>query len=214
MVDSTGKAIVDTPVFLEPTQSNESVTLTWTNLGSDYTYILYKAGRVVVNDARTSYTDNSPSGSGVEGYILKSYHRPTGKTSVVPTTTVVYTTAKATEITGYEISANNKITLFWDAEPGVFYYIYRSGKNISGQAITITSGQSASWTDDNPLPTNDYMLYAQYRPDPNSPKFQTTFSNIYSLKKPTQSQTVNALDAFWADYGFDLVDDDILNAIA
>ncbi|MDR2438088.1 MAG: fibronectin type III domain-containing protein, partial [Planctomycetaceae bacterium] len=210
--DSNGNTIVDTPVFLTTTTSDGCVILTWTKLGSDYEYILYKAGRVVVNNGSTSYTDTSPSGSGVEGYVLKSYYTLTAQTSAVSTTTVVYTTAKPLEITGYEVSADSKIKLFWDTEPGFYYYIYRSGKNISG-TISNDSGQSASWTDNAPLATNDYMLYAVYSLDSNPSQQQITFSNIYSVKKPTQS-AATAFDAFWADYNFNLVDEDVLNAFA
>jgi hypothetical protein len=198
--DSNGEAIVDTPVFLAPTENNDnSITITWTNLGSDYIYTLYKAGRIVVsNDNSSNFTDNTPSLNGVEGYVLMARNTVTGGRSV-QATSVVWTTAKPLEITGYEVVDNTKIMLQWDVDSEVKYYsIFRKGINISGRLTDFDSG-IASWIDNNPLEDNDYMLFASYE-DQNGNR-TSTFSNLYSLKKPTQSQTVNAFDAFWADYG-------------
>jgi hypothetical protein len=69
---------------------------------------------------------------------------------------------------------------------------------IRSQYADFDSG-IASWIDNNPLEDNDYMLFASYEDQHGNRT--STFSNIYSLKKPTQSQTANALDAFWANYG-------------
>jgi hypothetical protein len=175
--------------------------------------VLYKAGRVVVSfGTDDSYVDKNPSASGVEGYALIAYHKTTNQVSNV-TMSVVHTTAKPLEITGHEVLANGQLRLQWDVEPGMTSYnIYRAGKNLSG-SLSFSNNSSGSWTDTNPLANNDYILVATYY-DSQTETYRATFSNIYTLQKPLQSQTVNALNAFWADYGFDLVEDDILNAIA
>jgi hypothetical protein len=205
--DNNGKVIVDTPMFvMEPVYNNigNSVTLEWTNLGNEYTYVLYKAGRVVVNFGNdNSYIDTNPSASGVEGYALMAYHKATQQLSSV-TMSVVHTTAKPVEITGYEVSSDGKIKLLWEAEPGVSYNIFRAGKNISGN-LTFNNDNIGSWTDNNPLVNNDYMLVAVYQ---DGQTYRATFSNIYNLKKPLQSQSANAaLNAFWSNYDLDLIDD-------
>jgi hypothetical protein len=202
---------VDTPMFLSTEEHDlGNVTLEWTDLGENYTYVLYKAGRVVVNfDTDNSYTDNNPSASGVEGYALIAYHKPTGQLSSI-TMSVVHTTAKPVVITGYEVTPEGKFTLLWDAEPGISYNIFRSGRNLSGQLV-FNNNNTGQWTDDNPLNNNDYMLVAIYQ---EGQTYRATFSNIFNLKTTTQSQAANAFDAFWADYDFNLVDDEILNAIA
>ncbi|MDR1269477.1 MAG: hypothetical protein LBK82_08130 [Planctomycetaceae bacterium] len=208
-----GEPIVDTPIFVtEPVYDNteNKVTLEWTNLGDEYTYVLYKAGRVVIDfGANSSYVDTQLSASGVEGYALLAYHKTTYQLSNV-TMSVVHTTAKPLEITGNEASADGKFTLLWDAEPGITYSIFRAGRNISGD-LTFSNDNIGRWTDNNPLANNDYMLVAVYQ---DGQTYRATFSNIYNLKKPLQSQVAAALNAFWADYDLDVnVDDEILNVI-
>jgi uncharacterized lipoprotein NlpE involved in copper resistance len=210
-LDENGKSIVDIPVFLSSKiNSDGSVTLTWTDLGSDYSYILYKAGRVVVNGGLdNSYTDTSPANNGIEGYILRSYYRPTGKTSAVTTTVVYSSSVKSVEITGYETSSDGQITLLWDAEAGVTYYIFRAGKNISGQILGDSSSNGiASWTDSEPQDNNDYMLYASYPLPDQIGKYKTTFSNIYNVKKIISPQaSALPINQFWANYDLDLLND-------
>jgi hypothetical protein len=89
----------------------------------------------------------------------------------------------------------------------VSYNIFRAGRNISGQ-LTF-SGNAGTWTDNNPQTNNDYMLVATYK---DGTTCRATFSNIYTLKKPTSSQAA-VLDTFWAEYEGVTVDDDVLNAI-
>jgi hypothetical protein len=90
------------------------------------------------------------------------------------------------------------------------YNIYRAGKNLSSDF----SNLSGSWTDENPLANNDYILVAIYY-DSQTETYRATFSNIYNLQKPLQaqamSQAANPLDAFWANYDLDLINDDILS---
>jgi hypothetical protein len=201
--------VTDVPAITNTTVNSQTnaVTLAWSDLGNDYTYVLYKAGRVVVDfSSDNSYTDTNPPNSGVEGYALLAYNKKTSKLSSV-TMSVVWTTAKPLEITGHEVSPDGKITLLWDAEQGVIYNIFRAGRNISGQ-ITF-SGSAGTWTDNNPQANNDYMLVATYN---DGTTYRATFSNIYTLKKPTSSQAA-ALDTFWAEYDGVTVDDDVLNAI-
>ncbi|MDR2440672.1 MAG: hypothetical protein LBE12_15020, partial [Planctomycetaceae bacterium] len=73
-----------------------------------------------------------------------------------------------------------------------------------------TPNVNGYWTDASPLANNDYMLVATYQ---DGTTYRATFSNIYNLKKTTQS-AANILDAFWADCDFNPVDDEILNAMA
>jgi chitodextrinase len=210
--DHNGTVIVDTPMFVtEPAYNSaeNNITIEWTNLGDEYTYVLYKTGRVVANfSSDNSYIDANPSVSGVEGYALLAFHKITQQLSNV-TMSVVHTTAKPLEITGHDSLPDGKFRLLWTAEQGVSYNIFRAGRNLSGQ-LTFDNN-IGFWQDDNPLSNNDYMLVAVYQ---DGQTYRTTFSNIYNLKKTTQSQSAVVLDAFWADYDLNLVDDDVLNAIA
>jgi hypothetical protein len=91
----------------------------------------------------------------------------------------------------------------------VSYNIFRAGRNISGQ-LTF-SGNAGTWTDNNPQTNNDYMLVATYK---DGTTYRATFSNIYTLKKPTSSQAAaSPLDTFWAEYDGVTVDDEVLSAI-
>jgi hypothetical protein len=115
---------------------------------------------------------------------------------------VVHTTAKLVEITGHENLSDGKIKLLWKAESGVSYSIFRAGRNISGDLI-FNNDNIGCWTDNNPLANNDYMLVAVYQ---DGQTYRATFSNIYNLKKPLQSQSANAaLNAFWSNYDLDLI---------
>jgi hypothetical protein len=55
------------------------------------------------------------------------------------------------------------------------------------------------------------MLVAVYQ---DGQTYRATFSNIYNLKKPLQSQAAAVLNTFWADYNLDVIEDDVLNAFA
>jgi hypothetical protein len=104
------------------------------------------------------------------------------------------------EITGHENLSGGKFTLLWEAESGVSYNIFRAGRNISGN-LTFSNDNIGSWTDNNSLANNDYMLVAVYQ---DGQTYRVTFSNIYNLKKPLQSQAANAaLNAFWSNYDLD-----------
>ncbi|MDR2763191.1 MAG: fibronectin type III domain-containing protein, partial [Planctomycetaceae bacterium] len=184
--DSKGNAIADIPVFSEPTidNVNNTVTLTWTNLGADYSYYLYKAGKptTVTEDNYTFSASNE-----VEGYVLMAYNLTTGATSAITTTVVYSSTAKPIEITGYEITHDGNIALQWQAESGFSYFVYRDGKVISGtSAITADSNANngiITWTDTQTKDDNNYMLFASY--DTNFSK--QTFSNLYNAKKPSSA---------------------------
>jgi hypothetical protein len=217
-INSNNDPIADTPIFTEPVFDEEenSVTLKWTNLGAGYTYILLKAGNMIedFDPSSSEYVDAHPAAAGFEGYGLVAYHAQSYSSPLI---TVVYTTAKPLEITGHEVfetPQGTQFTLLWKAETGLTYNIYRKGEQIS-EALSF-SDTIGSWTDENPDEgKNEYRLVAFYY-DPEVDYQRPTFSNPYELNKPTQtqSQSAAALDAFWADYDFNLVDDDVLNAIA
>ncbi|MDR2754662.1 MAG: hypothetical protein LBC20_03055, partial [Planctomycetaceae bacterium] len=63
----------------------------------------------------------------------------------------------------------------------------------------------------NPLNNNEYVLYVGYLDSQGRTIW--TWSTPYVVQKPTTAQA-QSLDTFWADYDYNLVDDEILNAIA
>jgi hypothetical protein len=55
------------------------------------------------------------------------------------------------------------------------------------------------------------MLVAVYQ---DGQTYRATFSNIYNLKKPLQSQSANAaLNTFWSNYDLDIIDDVLVATI-
>jgi hypothetical protein len=98
--------------------------------------------------------------------------------------------------------------LNWDIPNSTQFIIFRNGIPVSG----VVSDQT--WTDSSPLTTsndNQYTLYVNYE-DAQGFSYWT-WSSPYVVQKPT-TQSQSAINTFWANYDFDLVDDDILNAIA
>jgi hypothetical protein len=186
------------PTVTETTydESSGTVTVTWTDLGPDYIYTVYKAGRTVIsNGSVTSYVDNKLPATGIEGYAIMAYNTATRDyTNLV--TTVAWTTAPPLAITNHEVMQDGKVKLTWHTEPGMLYSVFRAGRNVSGSSY-LTSGE---WIDNSPLPSNDYMLIALYK---DGTAFKTTFSNLYKVTKPAQgfASSANALDKFWSEYG-------------
>jgi hypothetical protein len=102
--------------------------------------------------------------------------------------------------------------LNWSISNASQFVVFRNGIPVSSNSAQQT------WTDTNPLTNNEYVLYVGYVNEQGRTIW--TWSAPYVVQKPTTSSSaaqttqVNALDAFWADYDFNPVDDEILNAIA
>ncbi|MCL2711478.1 MAG: fibronectin type III domain-containing protein, partial [Planctomycetaceae bacterium] len=193
------------PIFLAPIIENGKVTLTWTNLGPEYIYMVLKSGQTVVSfnnfHSDAFYVDTNPSAAGAESYAILACNTTTWEISQIPATTVVWTSAQPLEITGHEVlPAGGGIRLFWDIAPGmtpgvdVFYAVFRSGVNISGTSI-----MTNEWTDRNPLPNNDYTLLAMYY---ENSSWDSTFSNVYSVAMPIQPFAFAASDTLCYDDNF------------
>jgi fibronectin type 3 domain-containing protein len=204
-----GKTVIDTPTILETKmETNGRTIISWTDLGKDYVYTVLKAGRIVVSfgDA-ASYVDTNPPTSGVEGYAIMAYNTVLRQYSNL-VTTVAWTSAPPLEITGHEELPDGKIKLTWDAEPGMFYSVFRAGTNVSGPFISVDDFTVAGWIDENPKSSNDYMLVAIYHDGTSS---SATFSNLYTVNKPAQTlaSTATSLDAFWNEYALNGIEDDL-----
>ncbi|MDR3111241.1 MAG: fibronectin type III domain-containing protein [Planctomycetaceae bacterium] len=210
-----GKEVTDAPVVLSTVTSNGTTNVTWTDLGSNYRYLVYKDAQLVVNLERvTSYADSNPSATTT--YSVYAYNDTLKKWSWA-TPIVVTTTAPKIEITGHEILSDGSIKLTWSGV-GTNYMVYQSGFPASGTSYLKT----AQWTDTQPLVENQYQIYASYR-DPADGRTKWTWSNLYFVKKssvgapaaPTASPSeASPLDAFWAEYDYDLiVDDEMLSAV-
>jgi hypothetical protein len=116
------------------------------------------------------------------------------------------------EILSHEITADHQIKLSWSSAIAASQFvIFCNGIPVSSNDIN-----NNSWTDRHPREKNQYVLYVGYLD--HEGRTHWTWSSPYVVQKPTSTpsaaQSAKTLDAFWADYGFDLVEDDILNAIA
>jgi hypothetical protein len=210
-----GKEVTDAPVVLSTVTSNDTTTVAWTDLGSNYRYLVYKDAQLVVNLERvTSYADSNPSATTT--YSVYAYNDTLKKWSWA-TPIVVTTSAPKIEITGHEILSDGSIKLTWSGV-GTNYMVYQSGFPASGTSYLRTT----QWTDTQPLADNQYQIYASYR-DPADGRTKWTWSNLYFVKNspivapaaPTASPSaMSPLDAFWAEYDYDLiVDDEMLSAV-
>jgi hypothetical protein len=202
----------DVPVVLksELNAETKTATLEWVDLGNDYTYYVFRNGALVAQSQMVAgYNDNNlPT---TTRYLIYAYNQLSGEwTKSLP---VVLSAAPVNaEIVSHEVTSDGGIKLNWNLPDSSQFIIFRNGIPVSG----VVSGQT--WTDQNPLATsigNQYTLYVNY--------FDTqeysywTWSAPYVVQKPTTPSTAssaNALDTFWADYDFNPVDDDVLNAIA
>ncbi len=197
-----GKPVVDSPAILETiSEPDGRTTIRWTDLGPEYVYTVYKAGRIVVafdgaSAANAYYTDENPSASGVEGYAIIAYNTVLRQYSTL-VTTVVHTTAPPVEITSHEELPSGGIKLTWDVEPGMIYSVFRAGLDISAPHY-ITSGE---WVDENPQAVNDYMLVAIYT---DGATRKATFSNLYTVKRTVP---FSALNVFWGEYDGGIIEE-------
>lgn len=197
-----GGSVVDSPMILstEYDAVNNRITVRWTDLGSDYVYTVYKAGRIVVrNGAGASYVDTNPSDGGTDGYTIVAYNTKLRQESN-SLTTVVSSTAPSVAITGVEFLADGSTKLLWDAQPGMIYTVMQAGRTISNSA----SIQPGSWIDTHPDESKEYMLVALYKDDAGD--WQSTFSNLFSAKRPAQN-SMPAYESFWSEYA---LNDDLL----
>jgi hypothetical protein len=187
-VTTTSSTAMTSPIVLETKTENGQTKLTWTDLGNEYTYTVFKAGRIVASfDSKAYYVDDAMPTSGIEGYAIMAYNRDLKQYSSL-VTTVAWTSAPPLEITGHEKLPDGGIKLQWDAEPGLRYSVFRAGMNVSG-ASYITTGE---WIDRSPQSGNDYMLVAVYQ---NGTSWNATFSNLYTVSgtQPAGKNTLNTL---------------------
>ena len=166
---------VDTPVIFSTVAQDGKVTITWTDLGSDYCYLVYKNGALVVNFGRdVSYVDTSPSSTNT--YYVYAFNdveeRWTWATPVVVTTT-----APVIAITAHEVLPDGKINLSWSGNANVtIYAVYNCGYQISSNLYPNSMGV-LEWTDPNPIAENQYQIYAFYTDSEGVGRW--TWSNLY-----------------------------------
>ncbi|MDR0608973.1 MAG: hypothetical protein LBG58_02590, partial [Planctomycetaceae bacterium] len=194
---------------------NKTATLEWTNLGNDYTYYVFRNGALVSQSQTTAeYNDrNVPT---TTRYLIYAYNNITGEW-IKSLPTVLSSAPVQAEIVSHEVTTQGGIKLNWNIPGSSQFIIFRNGIPVSGNV----SGQT--WTDATPLAVsggNQYTLYVNYLDSQGYSYW--TWSAPYVVQKPTttttsssaaQTTTNAALDAFWAGYSFDFVDDDVLNAI-
>jgi hypothetical protein len=196
-----GNPVTDSPLIFSGSVQNGKATITWTNLGEDYTYTVFKAGRIVASSYKgNSFTDSDPLA--IAEYAVRAFSRVTQRSSTV-STIIVWNTVKPVEFTGYEVEPNG-IKLQWDAQVGTTYQIMRSGKIL---ASNLTTGE---WTDRNPQAENAYVIVASYQEyDATLGRTVTrrTYSNVFSVRGP-QNQFA-ALNTFWSEYALNDIEDEL-----
>ncbi|MCL2709346.1 MAG: FG-GAP-like repeat-containing protein [Planctomycetaceae bacterium] len=164
----------DVPIFLD-TYVNEfgQITLTWTDLGEDYTYTIFRQGQMIARDVSgTSFLDTKPPASwGVLEYSIRAFNESTQDSARMVTTIVWNTNIRPVEFTGFEITEEG-IQLLWDMAPDTEYQIMRLGATLGRD---VTSG----WTDNRPMDRNDYVLMALYEEDG---RLVRTYSNVFTVQ--------------------------------
>ncbi|MCL2709347.1 MAG: fibronectin type III domain-containing protein [Planctomycetaceae bacterium] len=184
----------DVPIFLD-TYVNEfgQITLTWTDLGEDYTYTIFRQGQMIARDVSgTSFLDTKPPASwGVLEYSIRAFNEATQDSARMVTTIAWNTNIRPVEFTGFEITENG-VQLFWDASPDTEYQIMRLGATLGRD---VTSG----WTDNRPMDRNDYVLMALYEEDG---RLVRTYSNVFTVQwTPPSAPLVPFADEFQVDAG-------------
>ena len=202
-----GNYVTDTPIILGvKTEASGRTTITWTNLGPDYAYTVYKVGRIVAsNHTGNSFVDNDPLA--IAEYAVRAFSRETQRSSTAATT-VVWNTVKPVEFTGYEI-VETGVKLLWDIQPDTTYRILRLG-HILASNLTAETMTTDGWIDTNPRPNNAYVLVATYQEyDATLGRSVTrrTYSNGFSVGWIPNHLT--ATNAFWAEYGLNGIEDEL-----
>ncbi|MCL2711339.1 MAG: fibronectin type III domain-containing protein, partial [Planctomycetaceae bacterium] len=165
----------DVPIFLDPyVDEFGRTTLTWTDLGEDYTFTIFRQGQMIARDVSgTSFFDaNPPASWGVLEYAIRAFNEST-QDSARMVTTIAWNAnvIRSVEFTGFEITEDG-VQLFWDATPDTEYQIMRLGATLGRD---VTSG----WTDTRPMDRNDYVLMAFYEVDG---RLIRTYSNVFTVQ--------------------------------
>jgi hypothetical protein len=200
-VTTLADSVSDVPVMLksELNTANKTATLEWVDLGGDYTYYVFRNGALVAqSQTNAGYNDNNiPT---TTRYLIYAYNEQTGEwTKSLPV--VLSSATVQAEIVSHEVTPQGGIELNWNIPDSNQFIIFRNGIPVSGNI----SGQT--WTDTTPLATsggNQYTLYVNYLDDRGYSYW--TWSAPYVVQKPTVTSNA-AIDAFWADYDFNLVDE-------
>jgi RHS repeat-associated protein len=199
--------IVDIPMVtkIDVDLDTNKTTLTWSHLGDDYSYYVFRNGSLVsVAQAGTSYVDNNPSET--VRYLLYAYHKPTGQWSKSLPIVQSKATIKS-EIISHSITPQGGITLNWNIPESQQFVIFRNGIPVSGNV----SGQS--WTDTIPRNgDNQYTLYVNYY-DQQTNRYVWTYSKTYVVSKPVNAQAAALPENFWSVYDLDLIDDVLIATI-
>ncbi len=207
-----GQPATDSPVIMEPvvvkdSQTGEatSVTIRWTDLGSDYSYTVYKAGRIVAQSyGGDSFTDNDPLP--IAEYAVRAFNKVTQTSSDVAVA-IVWAEVRPVEFTGYENTPQGGIKLHWDAQPDMTYQVLRLGH------ILASNLRAGEWTDATPQADNAYVLVATYIGDDG--RMERTYSNTFTVKAPPGRARLDhsVFDIVWADFalnGDGIMGDDFL----
>jgi hypothetical protein len=169
-----GRYVADTPAILavEMNQQSGTAVIRWTDLGPEYVYTVYKAGRIVASGNSTSYTDNNLLP--IAEYAVRATHIYEQRSSVaVPT--VVWNSVRQVEFKGYEYTETG-IKLLWDAESDMTYEVMQRGQRL---AAGLTTGE---FVHTNPQASNLYVLVAIYR-NPETNRNERTYSNAFAVTR-------------------------------
>jgi len=192
-VDEKGVELTDRPIIIDaiPNTSEGTVTITWTDLGDDYIYAVFKDG-VSIKDLDgnmrwfqdSEFIDNAPDP--IAEYAVRAYNVETHRVSVVATT-VAWFSAPKIEFAGYEYNKDNgKITLMWDApkemQPGWKYTILVNGElsDIPPEPVPLSPGEGSKWiwTDELPAGKDNFYKLELY----DELEVLVTYSNVFWVK--------------------------------
>ena len=177
-VTTSSDDLITAPIILETvTQSNGQVKITWTDLGPDYTYTIYRQGVIVArNFSGDCFIDDNPLSSwDVAEYAIRAYNRVTQSFTNVVTTVAWNTTVLPIAFAGYDITTGG-IRLFWDVQEGMTYQVLQRGV-VLAEGAELAAGE---WIDSESRAIHDYVLVAFYTND-NGEEIKT-FSNTLSVK--------------------------------
>jgi hypothetical protein len=201
--------ITDIPIVTETKTENGNVTFAWSDLGNEYTYYIFKNGNLVTPNGQTTtnYIDDKPATT--TEYYVYAYNAAMlkGWSHALPIVVTLDQSPVKAEILSHEITSEGGIKLNWSITNARQFVVFRNGIPLSSNS----NSNSQTLTDMNPKNgNNEYVLYVGYVNEVGRTIW--TWSSPYVVQKPT-TQTANALDMFWADYDFNLVDDDVFNVI-
>ncbi|MGL4594300.1 MAG: fibronectin type III domain-containing protein, partial [Thermoguttaceae bacterium] len=152
-VASAMTPIPEKPAFtkLETDTDNNTVTLTWKDLGADYTYEIHRNNQDISGPNKingTSFVDTNPFLNKDNVYVLRAYFKEA--LTETPSNVAIASFAVAPNFT-YHVFTENSVTLNWEnLGEGYTYKLLKNGytiQTLTGTAFTDTTfdGTSASY---------------------------------------------------------------------